>query len=103
MDDLLEIRLEICEEMEKRLEVVVMPWWAPGWGWGRGWGWRWWFWATGMPGWMRWAYFAPWAYPPAPRPEEELEMLEDMKRELEAELEDIKKRIEELKKELGKQ
>jgi len=82
--------LEIREEMERK-EVVVMPWWAPGWG--RGW--RWWFWATGMPGWMRWAYFAPWTYPP--RPEDELEMLEEIKRELEAELEDIKRRIEELK------
>jgi hypothetical protein len=30
------------------------------WGWGRGWGWRWMFWLTGLPGWMRWGYFAPW-------------------------------------------
>ena len=52
---------------------------------------------------MRWGYFAPWwFYPPYMRPEEELEMLEDLKKDLEAELEDIKKRIEELKKELGK-
>ncbi len=73
------------------------------WGWGRGWGWRWMFWLTGLPGWMRWGYFAPWwFYPPHMRPEEELEMLEDLRKDLEAELEDIKKRIEELKKELGK-
>ena len=74
------------------------------WGWGRGWGWRWWYWATGLPGWMRWAYFTPWSFQ-APFPmsrEEELRMLEDLKRELEAELEDLKKRIEELKRELGK-
>ena len=95
--------MEVHEDVEmERQEVVVMPWWAPGWG--RGWGWRWWFWATGMPGWMRWAYFTPWTTVPSPAlsPKEELEMLEEMKRELEAELEDIKKRIEELKKEMGK-
>ncbi len=86
-------------EMERQ-EVVVMPWWAPGWG--RGWGWRWWFWATGMPGWMRWTYFTPWTSLAPPSPKEELEMLEEMKKELEAELEDIKRRIEELKKEMGK-
>ncbi len=84
--------MEVQEKVRK--EVVVMPW---------GWGWRWWFWATGMPGWMRWAYFpafAPswWAY----RPEDELEILEEIKKELEAELEDIKRRIEELKKEIAK-
>jgi len=79
----------------------MMPWWMPGWG-GRGW--RWWYRATGLPGWMRWGWwgcdYLP--YPPAFRPEDELEMLEAMKEGLEAELEDIKKRIEELKKELGK-
>jgi len=74
------------------------------WGWGRGWGWRWWFWATGLPGWIRWTYFYPWWFqPPYPLTrEEELEMLEEFKKDLEAELEDIKKRIEELKKESGK-
>ena len=75
-----------------------MPWWAPGWG-GRGW--RWWFRATGLPGWMRWGWWYP-PYPPALEPEEEIRMLEDMKAALETELEEIKKRIEELKKELGK-
>ncbi len=78
-----------------------MPWWTPGWG--RGW--RWMYWATGLPGWMRWGYgpaYAPYPYPPAFRPEDELEMLEAMKEDLEAELEDIKKRIEELKRELGR-
>ena len=56
-----------------------------------------------MPGWMRWGY-PPYPYPPAPAfsPEDELEMLEEMKKDLEAELEEIKKRIEELKKELEK-
>ena len=84
-----------------------MPWWWPGWGWGRGSGWRWGFWITGLPGWIRWQYFAPpyydfpYPYPPA-SPEEELEMLEEMRKDLEAELEDIKKRIEEIKRELGK-
>ncbi len=78
-----------------------MPWWMPGWG-GRGWRWQ--YWATGLPGWMRWGYGYPPAYPPYPsfRPEDELEMLEAMKEDLEAELEDIKKRIEELKRELGR-
>ncbi len=74
-----------------------MPWWMPGWG-GRGWRWR--YWLTGMPGWMRWGY----PYPPAPAfsPEDELEMLEEMKKDLEAELKEINKRIEELRKELEK-
>ncbi len=63
------------------------------WGWGRGWGWRWCYWATGLPGWMRWWYFAP----PYPSREEEIEYLEAMKEELERELEEIKRRIEELK------
>ena len=71
------------------------------WGWGRGWGWRWWFWATGLPGWLRWAY--PFWFPPYMTPEDELEYLEAMKEDLEKELEDIKKRIEELKKSLGEQ
>jgi MFS family permease len=71
------------------------------WGWGRGWGWRWWFWATGLPGWLRWSYVAPYWYPPYPsiKPEDELEMLEQLKADLEKELEDIKKRIDEIKKE----
>ena len=51
---------------------------------------------------MRWMYLTPWTYPPVPKPEDELEMLEDLRKELEAELEDIKKRIDELKKQLGK-
>lgn len=81
-----------------------MPWWAPG-CWGRGFGWRWWYWATGLPGWMRWGYPAAFGYPPfqpSMRPEDELEMLEEMRRDLEAELEDIKKRIEELRREIGR-
>ncbi len=73
-----------------------MPWF------GRGWGWRWWFWATGLPGWLRWAYPFPWLQPYM-TPEDELEYLESLKSDLEKELEDIKKRIEELRKELGKQ
>uniref|UniRef100_A0A7C2SQA4 DUF5320 domain-containing protein n=1 Tax=Archaeoglobus fulgidus TaxID=2234 RepID=A0A7C2SQA4_ARCFL len=57
--------------------------------------------ATGLPGWMRWGWWG-YGYPPAFRPEDELEMLEAMKKDLEAELEDIKKRIEELKEKLGR-
>ncbi len=72
-------------------------------GWGRGW--RWWYYATGLPGWMRWGRF-PYSYPPYPpypaRPEDELEMLEELKSVLEEELEDVRKRIDELKRELGK-
>ena len=77
-----------------------MPWFGWG-GWGRGW--RWWWRITGLPGWMRWGYPS-WHPPYFPDPayrlskEEEIEYLEEMKRELEAELEEIKKRIEELKK-----
>ncbi|WP_202319245.1 DUF5320 domain-containing protein [Archaeoglobus neptunius] len=77
-----------------------MPWWMPGWG-GRGW--RWWYRATCLPGWMRWGWWEqPPFYPPSPtyRPEDELEMLEAMKEDLEAELKDITKRIEELKRDL---
>lgn len=74
-----------------------MPWWTPGWG--RGW--RWCFWATGMPGWLRWQYPPFFTYPPyPPKPEDELELLEELKKALEADLEDIKARIEELKKKL---
>ena len=51
--------------------------------------------------WDWWGYDYP-PYPPAFRPEDELEMLEAMKEDLEAELEGVKKRIEELKRELGK-
>jgi predicted nuclease with TOPRIM domain len=54
---------------------------------------------------MRWGYPAAFGYPPfqpSMRPEDELEMLEEMRRDLEAELEDIKKRIEELRREIGR-
>lgn len=74
-----------------------MPWWGPGWG--RGFGWRWCFWLTGKPGWMRWSYPS-WHPYHLMKPEDELEILEEMKKDLEAELEDIRRRIEELRKDL---
>ncbi len=54
--------------------------------------------------WIRaWHYYTPppWVccYPPSP--EEELRFLESLKRDLEAELSEVNKRIEELKKRLG--
>ena len=54
-----------------------------------------------MPGWLRWQYPPFFTYPPyPPKPEDELELLEELKKALEADLEDIKARIEELKKKL---
>jgi len=88
----LEIWLGV-EEDAQTLEVVALPW-----GWGRGWGWRWWFLPRWVPGW--WG-FAPYYPPYYPKPEDELKMLEELKADLERELEDVTKRIEELKKEMS--
>lgn len=80
-----------------------MLWWVPKW-WGRGFGWRWCYRATGLPGWMRY-YPVAFGYPPfqpSMSPGDELKMLEEMRKDLEAELEDINRRIEELRRELGK-
>jgi len=69
-------------------------------------GWRYWYWPRGWwcprhpwpPAWARgWWYPAPYPYPVDPS--EELKALEALKRDLEADLADLAKRIEELKRE----
>lgn len=84
-------------------------------GYGRGWRWR--YYATGMPGWMRWGYLPPMHPPMLPpmdvphpwmqwygageiSPEEELRMLEEEEQHLMDAIEDVRKRIDELKKRL---
>jgi hypothetical protein len=63
-------------------------------GFGRGWRHR--YYATGMPGWMAagFPYYGP---PPAVRPENELKSLEDEAAFLERSLDEVKKRLEELR------
>ncbi len=68
-------------------------------GWGHGWRNR--YYATGIPGWAYERGFARGWWNPAPawNREEEMEFLENRARWLERELEDIRQRVEELKKE----
>jgi len=56
-------------------------------------GWRHWYHATGLPGWARAGFAAPWG---APGPEEEKEALKARADELQSELENIKKRLEKI-------
>ncbi len=67
-------------------------------GWGRGWRHRYWYYATGLPGWIRWRYFAPYPAPfqPPVSPEQEKEALKQAAEDLRAELEEIERRIKEL-------
>ncbi len=76
-------------------------WWHRGYGFGRGWG----FGGFGAP-WCPWSYWnwgrrwlgrGAWYYPYGLAKEEEKELLEEWKKDLEADLEDIKRRLEELK------
>jgi len=75
--------------------------------WGRGRGWRNWYWATGLPGWARWgaAAWTPGAFPPyaaaaytaTAAPEVELQHLRTQADYFRSALDEIQKRIEELK------
>jgi len=72
-----------------------------GFGFGRGWGgsghrWRHWFYATGLPGWLRCGW---WGVPPrfaAPTPAAEREYLERVGESLQGQLDEIRKRLDEL-------
>jgi hypothetical protein len=66
-----------------------------GWG-GGGRGWRHWFYATGLPGWHRsgWGVSTPYYAPPTPAAEREY--LEGVAESLQGQLDDIKKRLDEL-------
>ena len=71
------------------------------WGRGRGFrgggrGWRHSYYATGLPGWMRWGYPAWPQYGVAPSPQGEMEFLQQQANTLQAELEDIERRMKEL-------
>ena len=70
------------------------------WGWGRGFGgggrgWRHWYYATGLPGWMRFGWGG---VPPVaePTPEAEKSFLIGQAEALQAQLDEVKKRLEEL-------
>jgi len=73
-----------------------------------GWRWRVWarYWPRGWwcpmhpwpPAWARLPYYPHYPYPLDPR--EEMNILEEAKRELEAELEDVKKRLDEIKRKM---
>ena len=66
------------------------PWSGKGF-FGRGRGRRNWFRATGMPGWMRWG-----TVPPAAAPEAEQRILENQAAQLQAQLDAIKTRLDEI-------
>jgi hypothetical protein len=66
-----------------------------GWG-GGGRGWRHRYYTTGLPGWARYGYYAPYWQPPSP--EEETELLKDQAEALKRELDAIAKRLDELEK-----
>lgn len=67
---------------------------------GGGRGWRHWYYATGLPGWTRFgAFSSPYGYPSPYNdysPETEKQMLKNQAEALQAEMDDIKKRLEEL-------
>jgi hypothetical protein len=74
-----------------------------GWGRGRGGGrgWRHQYWATGMPGWMRVGVnvpqgAAPFMPPVAPAPEMEKQILENQVAALQAQLDTVRKRLDEV-------
>ena len=71
------------------------------WGGGRGFrgggrGWRHGYHATGLPGWARWGFPAWPQYGAAPPPQAEVEFLQQQAKALQAELEDIERRMKEL-------
>ncbi len=70
---------------------------GPGFG-GGGRGWRHMFYATGLPGWMRYGWCGP-AFVDEPAPEAEKRLLEEEAGALKGELDEIRKRLEELEEE----
>jgi hypothetical protein len=66
-----------------------------GFGMGRGRGWRNMYYATGQPGWMRFGPYAAAPYPP-PDPEWEKQALKNQADALQAQLEQIRKRLDEI-------
>jgi len=70
-------------------------------GFGGGRGWRHWFYATGLPGWMRFGWYA--ALPQKPEPELEKQVLKKQAEALQWELDLIKKRISEIETSAGTQ
>lgn len=61
---------------------------------GSGRGWRHWYHATGLPGWARWRARPDWPEPPAP--DAEKQMLQARTRALQAELEALRKQLDEM-------